>query len=325
MYASTGATLPTGPGWTFEPKYDGIRVIAVATAGEARLFTRNGNDKSRQFPEIAAALRALAARAGRSLVLDGEVVALDAGEPARFQALQSRMHVEDPRAVALHATQAPSALVAFDLLLDGDEPLIARPWRERRTRLERVLGRRGRGGKGGRLRLGHTEADGAALLARARDAGWEGILAKRTDATYAPGVRTRHWLKLKVEQRQEFVVGGYTEPRESRKHLGALLLGYYDRDGRFVYAGHTGGGFTHAGLADMARRLRPLARATSPFTEAIKTNAPAHWVRPEVVVEVKFSEWTADGRLRQPIFVGVRDDKPARDVRREPVARSGAA
>jgi bifunctional non-homologous end joining protein LigD len=143
------------------------------------------------------------------------------------------------------------------------------------------------------------------------------VIAKRTDAPYSPGQRASHWLKLKIEHRQELVVGGYTEPRNTRQHIGALLLGYYDADGKFVYAGHTGGGFTREGLSDMARRLAPLERKTSPFATEVRTNERAHWVRPQVVVEVKFVEWTADGRLRQPIFLGVRDDKAAREVTRE--------
>jgi bifunctional non-homologous end joining protein LigD len=154
------------------------------------------------------------------------------------------------------------------------------------------------------------------MLARARRDGWEGIIAKRTDSTYDPGVRSRQWLKLKVEHRQEFVVGGWTEPRNTREHIGALLLGYFKGD-RLQYVGHTGGGFTRAGLRDMHGRLSRLERKTSPFIAPPRTNERAHWARPEVVVEVKFSEWTADGKLRQPIFLGVRDDKDARDVGRE--------
>ena len=137
------------------------------------------------------------------------------------------------------------------------------------------------------------------------------------DEPYVPGVRSKNWLKLKIEHRQEFVIGGWTEPRKTREHIGALLLGHYDREGNFVYVGHTGGGFTAAGLRDMHRALAPLERATSPFSEKVKTNEKAHWVTPKVVVEVKFGEWTADGKLRQPIFLGTRDDKPAREVTRE--------
>ena len=159
--------------------------------------------------------------------------------------------------------------------------------------------------------------DGEAMVERARRSGWEGVIAKQVDAPYQPGVRSRSWLKLKIEHRQEFVVGGYTEPRNTREHIGALLLGYYD-NGRFLYVGHTGGGFTREGLREMYRRLAPLTRRTSPFEETPRTNERAHWVTPKVVVEVKFNEWTADGKLRQPIYVGTRDDKDAAEVRREP-------
>jgi bifunctional non-homologous end joining protein LigD len=155
------------------------------------------------------------------------------------------------------------------------------------------------------------------MLENARRQGWEGIIAKRVDSRYEPGNRSRAWLKLKIEFRQEFVIGGFTEPRNSREHIGALLLGYFDKD-RFIYVGHTGGGFTRKGLEEMYRRLKPLERKTSPFEETPKTNEKAHWVKPEIVVEVKFNEWTADRRLRQPIFLGVRDDKNAREVSLEP-------
>ena len=154
------------------------------------------------------------------------------------------------------------------------------------------------------------------MLDRARAAGWEGIIAKRTAALYQPGTRSRDWLKLKIEFRQEFVVGGYTEPRNTRQHIGALLLGYYDH-GRLIYAGNMGGGFDNAGLAEMHEMLAPLERKSSPFEETPRPREPVHWVTPRVVVEVKFNEWTSDGKLRQPIYVGTRDDKNPRTVKRE--------
>jgi bifunctional non-homologous end joining protein LigD len=313
MFASIGTSLPRGDGWTFEPKYDGIRVLVFLTARSVRLVTRNRKDKTRQFPEVATALRAFAAKIRRPVILDGEVVAMVRGAPARFQQLQARMHVKADADIARHAAATPAALVAFDLLRDGGDALLDDPWTERRARLEALLRRRESDG----IRLGDSAAgDGEALVQRARDDGWEGVIAKRVESRYEPGARSRDWLKLKVEFRQEFVVGGYTEPRNSREHLGALLLGYFD-GGSLTYVGHTGGGFTRNGLAAMKRRLQPLERKTPPFAEPPRTNEPAHWVRPEIVVEVKFNEWTADGRLRQPIFLGVRDDKRARDVQRE--------
>ena len=312
MYATIGADIPQGADWAFEPKYDGIRVLAFITPGSAALVTRNGKQKSNQFPEIVRALRTLAARRKGPLVLDGEIVALRDGGPARFQELQARMHVTDRSAIELHAERSPAALIVFDLLVDGDDVLVNEPWSVRRRRLEKRVPR-----NTAHLRLGDSVVGGGEkLLARARASGWEGVIAKRRDAVYEPGRRSRAWRKLKVEHRQELVVGGYTEPRNTREYIGALLLGYYQGD-RFIYAGHTGGGFTRESLREMYERLRPLELASCPFDRIPRTNAVAHWVRPEVVVEVKFNEWTADGKLRQPIFLGIRDDKAARDVARE--------
>ena len=315
MKASIGGEVPSGEGWTFEPKYDGIRVIAYATPDAANVVTRNGNDKSEQFPEVIDALTTLATKAKRSLVLDGEIVALHGGEVARFQDLQSRMHTTNQAFIETSTIAAPAALVAFDLLMDGDEVLMREPWTVRRARLEQRLRNR----TSPALLLGESApGDGEEMLEKARKLGWEGVIAKRMDERYQPGERSRGWLKLKIEHRQEFVVGGWTEPRKTREHIGALLLGHYDEEGDFVYVGHTGGGFTREGLKEMYKRLAPLERKSSPFAETPKTNEKAHWVTPKVVVEVKFGEWTAEDKLRQPIFVGVRDDKPAREVVREP-------
>ena len=328
MLASVGTDIPSGDDWTFEPKFDGIRVLAFVTAKSVKLVTRNGNDKTPQFPEVASALRTLAGKVKRSLVLDGELVALNDGEPARFQDLQGRMHVKEATAIAGHSKDSPTGFMLFDLLLDGDDILVHEPWSERRARLEKRL----KGRTNAVLRITESiEGEGEQLLARARKEGWEGIIAKRTTAPYEGGIRSKHWLKLKLEHRQEFVIGGFTEPRNTREHIGALLLGYYDRD-RFIYVGHTGGGFTRKGLQEMYAKLARLEQAKSPFEETPKTNERAHWVKPKIVVEVKFNEWTADGKLRQPIYLGMRDDKPASSVKRErdsiqkrPAKKRGAA
>jgi bifunctional non-homologous end joining protein LigD len=328
MYATVGTEIPRGDDWTFEPKYDGMRVLAFARpidddehadpasqrprrrARAVRLMTRNGRDKADQFPEVAAALSSLATRAGRPLILDGEIVVLERDRPGRFQTLQSRMHLQNVEQVAAQAKDSPAALVAFDVVQDGDAELFGQPWTERRRRLEEIL----RGNRLKNIRLSDTTPNGGLMVERANAAGWEGVIAKRTTSLYAPGSRSRDWLKLKLQYRAEFVVGGFTEPRNTRQYIGALLLGYYDGDGKLRYVGHMGGGFTREGLADMHERLGPLERRTPPFADPPRTNEPAHWVEPKVVVEVKFAEWTADGKLRQPIFLGVRDDKDARDV-----------
>lgn len=309
MYCSVGSEIPKGD-WTFEPKYDGVRVLAFATPDEVDLITRNGKDKAAQFPEITDALKKLTRRTRRPLVLDGEIVALSNGKPARFQELQSRMHVRDTNAIEGYSSSAPAALVLFDILVDGDEVLLREPWTARRAALEKRVGKL----VGDRVQITESFRNrGEQMLAKARKQGWEGIIAKRLDSTYEPGNRSRAWLKLKIEFTQEFVVGGYTEPRNSREHIGALLLGYFDGS-RFIYVGHTGGGFTRKGLGEMYKLLHPLEQKSSPFAETPRTNERAHWVRPKIVVEVKFNEWTADRKLRQPIFLGIRDDKNAKDV-----------
>ena len=307
MLASTGTAIPTGDAWEFEPKYDGVRVLAFATPTGSALITRNGIDRAHHFPAITAAATSLAAHRRGPLVLDGEIVAVIDGAPGRFQALQNQMQ-----------TDAPTALMVFDILADGTDILVDEPWSVRRHRLEQRLSR-APSSTSAAIQLSDSEHDGEAMLARARANGWEGIMAKRVDARYTPGVRSPAWRKLKIESRQEFVVGGFTNPRKSRVALGALLVGYYDGD-RLVYAGHVGGGFTTAGLRAMHARLAPLERRTSPFTPTPPANEPVHWLRPSVVVEVKFNQWTDEGRLRQPIFVGVRDDKDPRAVTREPTS-----
>jgi bifunctional non-homologous end joining protein LigD len=196
---------------------------------------------------------------------------------------------------------------------------VTRTWTERREHLEALFASVGELGAPAVI-LGATSPRGAMMLARARRAGWEGIIAKRTDAQYQLGARSDDWLKLKLQFRAEFVVGGYTEPRKTRPHLGALLLGAYDSAGSLVYVGHMGGGFDREGLRAMRERLERIERRTPPFVEAPRTNEPAHWVAPKLVVEVKFAEWTADAKLRQPIFLGIRDDKAPRDVTIEGVS-----
>jgi bifunctional non-homologous end joining protein LigD len=316
MLAGTASEVPAGSDWTFEPKYDGMRVIAYVTREDVRLLTRNGIDRAPQFPEVVHALRELARRRRKLFVLDGEIIVRrrSTNGTSPFQALQARWHVGDMDAVARHANSTPVDLVAFDVLVDGTERVIAEPWTSRRVRLEHLLGKSHVAG----VRLAETaKGDGAKMLARAAKRGWEGIIAKRVDAQYRPGVRTRDWLKLKVVNEQEFVVGGWTEPRRSREHLGALLLGYW-KDGELQYAGHTGTGFTRETLKDLEQRLTRLQRRTSPFAEPPRTNEQAHWTQPSLVVVVRFTEWTADGKLRHPVFMGVRDDKDAADVGREP-------
>ena len=329
MLAAAAGTLPDRlAGWTIEPKWDGIRVIAEVSTRGVRLWTRNGNDKSPQFPEVAAALSSLA-EVGGPLVLDGEIIALDPkGHPLRFQALQGRMHVESEETMARNAAAITTAFVAFDLLADGDRPLTSLPWTERRKALEaRVPARRN-----GVVRRGESVRCGTAaakkLFARARAEAWEGVLLKRIDAPYIAGRRTPDWRKVKLEREQEFVIGGYTAPTKgaARDHFGALLVGYYDARGALRYAGKVGTGYSVPTLAMLARRLAPLRRTTSPFIDAPRAGAAqTTWVEPVLVAQVRYNEMTDAGILRQPSFLGLRDDKDAHEVRLEATGSASGA
>jgi bifunctional non-homologous end joining protein LigD len=312
MYATIGAEVPRDGGWTFEPKYDGMRALAFVTPSRVRLMTRNGKDKAQQFPEIVASLGALGRRWKRRLILDGEVVALERNKTGRFQALQGRFHLKSAADIDAAMRKSPAVMMLFDVLADGTDVVLDEPWTNRRDRLERILRTPPAG-----LRLSESSPNGKRMIERARRGHWEGVIAKRVSADYEPGARSRDWLKLKLQHRAEFVVGGFTEPRRTRPFLGALLLGYFDERGQLVYVGHTGGGFNRESLRDMRDKLDRLERNRSPFVNTPRTNERAHWVKPEIVVEVKFAEWTSDDRLRQPIFLGVRDDKDARDVHLE--------
>ena len=314
MLASLGKEIPNDKDWTYEPKYDGIRVLAFIAPGAARLITRNGKDKTAQFPEVIAELIKLPGRAKKPLVLDGEIVALKDGEAARFQELQGRMHVENARSITKLAKEQPAAFIAFDILLDGDDPVMTEPWHVRRKHLEKRLAKK----TSDHVWLSDSSPDGPKMMKLAEKGGWEGVIVKDINAPYQPGKRSKSWLKVKLEKQQEFVVGGYTEPRNSREHIGSLLVGFYNDDDELVYAGHVGGGFSVRGLKEMYKLLEPLERKTSPFKTTPKTNEKAHWVKPAVVVQVRYNEMTKDGKLRQPVYLGIRDDKNASDVRLEP-------
>jgi bifunctional non-homologous end joining protein LigD len=276
-------------------------------------MTRNDRDKAAQFPEVVKALAALSRNGERALVLDGEIVARRGKSLARFQDLQARIGQTSKTIIAGHARDNPATLVVFDVLLVDGVPLLTEPWTERRKHLESLL----KGKIPAGLQLGDaTTGSGATLLKKAQREGWEGIMAKRVDSTYTPDTRTKDWRKIKIEGRQEFVVGGWTEPRRSRQHIGSLLLGYWKGD-ELIYAGHVGGGFTQETLRSTHALLAPLERKSSPFATKVDTNEEAHWTTPKVIVEVKFNEWTADGKLRQPIFLGVRDDKDPKSIVRE--------
>ena len=305
----------------YEQKFDGIRAIAVVEpalpAARVQLLSRNGNDKAPQFPDIVRALRDLAAQVGKPLVLDGEVVALDArGRPTSFTALQSRMHLQGTREIEARTATVPTALIVFDLLREGGEDLRPLPLAARRVRLEYLLHVR----TSERLREATFVAgDGKQVLAQAEREDWEGLIVKDAESPYSSGVRSRSWRKVKLHKRATLVIGGWTDPKGTRAGLGALMVGSPDdargRPARRIrgaaaslcYAGNVGTGFSDATINDLMRRLRPLATTTSPFVDAPKGRGH-HWVEPRLLCEVRFSEWTPEGRLRHPVFLGLRDD-----------------
>ncbi|HVZ87948.1 MAG TPA: DNA ligase D [Polyangia bacterium] len=310
MLATLADAPLVDPNLVYEPKYDGIRALVLVTPHRqtpgVTIASRRGNDKTAQFPEVVAALARWGKSRKKPALLDGEIVALDEkGEPVGFERLQERIHLTAPREIARLAGERPVALVVFDLLQDGDENLTELPLSERRKRLEAAIAR----GLDGTLRVAaQVRGDGTALMAEAQARGWEGIVVKDARSTYKPGRRTLDWRKLKLVKRQELVIGGFTEPRGARTWFGALLLGLPTPSGKLRYTGHVGGGFTEKELARVGRLLAERETKASPFDRQPPTNEKPHWVKPELIAEVKFAEWTDEGYLRQPVYLGLRDD-----------------
>ena len=294
----------TDPGWIFERKLDGVRAIAVHDRRGAALWSRNEKRMDATYPEI---VDAVVARTPSDTVLDGEIVAFD-GPQTSFARLQGRIGLHDPDAA--RATGIPVFLYLFDVLVLEGRDVTALPLRERKRLLRDAVD------FGDALRMStHRNTEGEAYLREACARGWEGLVAKRADAPYRPGHRSPDWLKLKCVHEQELVVGGWTDPQRSRTGFGALLVGYY-ADGGLRYAGKVGTGFDHRMLADLSARFRDLAAEGSPFADPVREKG-AHWLRPELVAQIGFSEWTRDGKLRHPRYLGLREDKAAHDVVRE--------
>jgi len=290
------ATLVDEPfhvsGWVYEEKYDGIRIIAEKDGRRVRLITRNLIDRTADFPEAAAAVAKLPAP---TLVLDGEIVVFDVKGISRFQLFGAD-------------TRRRPVYVVFDALFARGRDLRGRPLAERRTVLEKEVR------AGGALLLAKRLAsDGFKAFEAARARGLEGIVAKDAASTYETGKRSTAWRKVKVRAEEEFVIGGYTAPEGARTHFGAILIGAYD-DGTLRYAGKVGTGFTSKTLADLAQRFAALRRPSPPFVDAPRMR-DATWLEPTLVAQIGFMEKTGDGRLRHPVFLGLRDDKPPRDVR----------
>ena len=300
------------PAWLFEIKYDGVRVLASRRGDRVELYGRSGQDTTSRYPEVVRALRALSID---RFVIDGEIVALDdAGRPS-FQRLQPRMALTDPREVERAAAQRPAIGVFFDCLMLDDRDLRKLPLVDRKECLRLLVPALGA------VRYGdHVAEAGEAFFELASEQRLEGIVAKKARSLYS-GSRTRDWIKIKCQRRQEFVIGGYTDPQGSRGHFGALHLGVYDGPvsaPRLVYVSKVGTGFDDTGLKAILDKLRPLARATPPFDAGtLPTGRGHHWVEPRLVAEVRFTDWTEEGGLRHPTFIGLRDDKKPLECRRE--------
>jgi bifunctional non-homologous end joining protein LigD len=298
------------PQWLFEIKWDGYRSVAFLDGGKARLVSRNQNDMTSQYPELRDLPNYVRAR---TAVLDGEIVALDDSGRPSFSLMQQRTGISGAgRKVKAADRSVPIAYCVFDLLyLDGYD-LTRVDLEKRKELLAGIIA-----GSGLVRYSDHHLQQGVALYEAARQQGLEGIVAKRRNSCYEQK-RSREWLKMKITRRQECVIGGYTDPRGSREHFGSIILGLYDEKGRLLHVGQAGSGFTEKTHEDMWRRLQKLKTDKNPFANKVESTRGTHWVKPELVAEIKFSEWThetADGgvKMRAPVYEGLRPDKPARE------------
>ncbi len=308
MLASTG-DLPVGPGWAFEFKWDGVRALAVAGAERTRLYARSGAEITKAYPELAGLGAALADAGLTDAVLDGEIVLLDAHGRPDFVALAERMHVRDVGRARQLAATIPVNYMIFDILSANGTDVSSVPYVDRRQLLESILPA---AGSSARWAVPPQFTDGEATVQAALDLALEGVVAKRLSSTYRPGARSPDWIKIKNEQTGDYVVGGW---RPGRRALGALLVGAAGPEG-LTYRGRVGGGISASAERDLLARLNDLRAAQSPFAGALprEDTHGAKWVRPELVVEVRYGSITRDGRLRFPRYVRLRPDKTPQEA-----------
>jgi bifunctional non-homologous end joining protein LigD len=284
--------------WVFETKWDGFRLIAKTAGEKTSLYSRNGNEVTERYAEVARALGSIK----RQAVIDGELVALDAHGRSRFQLLQN-----------VRRGKARLRYYAFDLLFLDGRDLRREPLLERKRRLRSIIRRHAL------IRYSsHSRRHGIAEFDKAQRAGEEGVVAKRAAGLYYSGHRTREWLKIKATHEQEAVIVGFTAPRGTREYFGSVVLGVYHK-GRLVYVDHSGGGFSRQMLKTLHTRMMKLKTDKKPFA-GVPHEDQITWITPRLVCQVKFAEWTDSGEMRHPVFLGLRTDKPARQVRREEAA-----
>jgi len=310
MMASLSTRIPSpDDNWGFEFKWDGIRGLAYVEGGRVRLISRSGEEITPRYPEIHQLGRALGSR---EVILDGEIVALDENGRPSFEQIQQRMGLNSESEIRRKMKVVPVVFMMFDLLWLEGKPLLDQPYAERR-RLLAGLKLKGEWWQTPPFEKG----GGKTMLEASAKAGLEGVMAKRLDSRYEPGRRSGVWLKIKNHNRQELVIGGWLDGEGKRRgYPGALLVGY-NQDGKFVYAGKVGTGFTDKTLDKLNALLKPLAVDKSPFDAGTAPPRAAHFVRPKVVAEFEFVEWTRGGQLRAPSFKGFREDKKASEVARE--------
>jgi bifunctional non-homologous end joining protein LigD len=309
MMAKLGTAIPKpDTAWGFEFKWDGIRALAYVEGGVVRLISRSGEVVTPRYPEVHAIGRALGSR---EVILDGEVVALDEKGRPSFEEIQQRMGLTSDSEIRRKMKVVPVTYMIFDLLWSDGHSLLATPYSERR----RLLAQLKLSGQSWQTPP-FEKGGGQAMLDASAKAGLEGVMAKKLDSSYEPGRRSGTWVKIKNHSRQELVIGGWLDGEGKRQgYPGALLVGYNDK-GKFVYAGKVGTGFTDATLDELQSALKPLAQEKNPFDVGSPPRA-AHFVKPKLVAEFEFVEWTRSGQLRAPSFKGLRTDKPAREVVRE--------
>ena len=323
MHAETADAAFDHEDWMWEPKLDGYRVLAFIDGKDVRLRSRRGLELAPAFPRLVAEL---GSQMASGMILDGEIVAFDAAGRPSFNALQNRVQLRTGSEIAAADRDAPVVFYAFDLPWFGGIDLMTAPYRDRRRYLAQCLL------PSSLVQLVHAAENGKALQEAALAGGFEGVIGKRKDSRYEAGKRSGAWLKVKPAVSAEFVIGGYTRGKGSRAPLGALLVGYWN-GGKLRHASHVGSGFDDESLALVKARLAPLERKSCPFAEKPELHSPTTWVEPEVVAEIRFQSWTDDGSLRAPIFLRLRDDVKAKDVKRgrqprtaaRPAPASGAA